>query len=412
MRQNVGIAIGGGHIRAVVVRGGRVAAATEARIAPGESVSGSVAELLAGAPLPRLPRPRVVVALGPALAQTRRLSGLPPLDDPRAVAQLVREGAGRFFLRNGKPLVTTGVRVDGPGAAWCAALDDETVRQAAAGVRAAGLRVDAFVPSVAALAHAGADGRLAWRDGDAVAEVELAGGRLAAVRRLPAAAATASADDTAEPGFEVAAPLRVLGGEAWRFADAYGAAVLPATEPLVHRAARPSAGRVPGWRLAVASAAAAAALAAALALPPLRAMRAGDDASARLALMQPRRRAAAEARRELARATEALAEVSAVGAVRWSPTRLLADLARALPPGAALVSFRADTAAGSIVALAPRAASVVAALERVDGVSRPEISGAVTRETSSTGEVERVTVRFRLDPRRRALADASAGGAR
>jgi hypothetical protein len=409
MKQTVGIAIGGGSIRAVVVRGGRVAAATEAALAPDEPLSGAVAELLAGAPLPRLPRPRVVVALGPALAQTRRLAGLPPLDDPRAMAQLVRESAGRFFLRNGRPLVTTGVRMDGPGAAWCAALDHETVRQAAAGVRQAGLRADAFVPAVAALAHAGAEGRLGWRDGDTVSEIEFAAGALVSVRRLPAAAVEDAGD---EPGFGVAAPLRALGEDAWRFADAYGAAVLPAAEPLVHRPAKPSAGRVPAWRLAVAGAAATLALAAALAWAPLRAMQAGEAASARLAEMQPRRRAAAEARRELGRATGALAEVSALGAVRASPTRLLADLARAVPTGAALVAFRADTAAGSIVALAPRAASVVAGLEKVEGVSRPEISGAVTRETTPRGELERVTIRFRIDPRLRAAGDARAGRAR
>jgi hypothetical protein len=402
MRHFVGIAIGAERIRAVVVRGGRVAAATEAGLDPGEPLSGAVAEILAGAPLPRVPRPRVVVAIGPALSQTRRLAGLPPLDDARAVAQLVREGAGRFFLRNGHPLVTTGVRIDAPGAAWCAALDDETVRQAAAGVRAAGLRADVFVPAVAALAHAVGDGHVGWRDGDAVAEVELAGGAVTSVRRVPAAAAPH--DDTAEP-LEVATPLRVLGAEAWRFADAYGAAVMPEREPLVHRPGRATAARVPTWRLAVAGAAAVLALIALLILPPLRAERAGDAASARLAQLHPRRRAAAEAQHELDRATRALAEVSALGAVRWSPTRLLADVTRAMPAGAALVAFRADTASGSVVALAPRAASVLTALDRVDGISAPEISGPVTREPSPKGEVERVTVRFRLDPQRRARAD-------
>jgi len=152
--------------------------------------------------------------------------------------------------------------------------------------------------------------------------------------------------------------------------------------------------------------AAGAALLALLALPALRAERVADAASAQLEALQPRRQAAAEAGRELARATAALAEVSALGAVRWSPTRLLADLTRALPGEAALVVFRADTASGSVVALGPRAGAVVTALERVEGISAPEISGPVTRETTPTGEVERVTVRFRLDPRRRARADA------
>ena len=137
MRHSVGIAVADGRLRAVVVRGGRVTAATGAVLEPDEPLAGAVAELLAGAPVPRLPRPRLTVALGPSLAQTRRHTGLPPQNDARLVAQLVREGVGRFFLGNGRPLVTTGARIEDPGVAWCAALDADTLRQAAAGARAA-----------------------------------------------------------------------------------------------------------------------------------------------------------------------------------------------------------------------------------------------------------------------------------
>lgn len=407
MRSRVGIAVSDGWLRAVVVRGDRVTAATEAALEPGEPLSAAVAGLLAAAPISRLPRPRLTVALGPTLAQTRRLTGLPPLRDARLVAQLVREGAGKFFLRNGRPLVTTGARIEDLGTAWCAALDGDTVRQAAAGARDAGLRVDAFVPTVAALAHAGGDGRLRWRDGAAVAEAEFAAGVLVSVRRLSPGAAAMEVDG--EPR-EMPAALRAIGERAGEFADAYGAAVLPALEPLAHRPGRAATDRVPGWRLSLAGGAAGVALAAALVLPPLKARRAADRATARVAAVEPRLRAAEQARAGLSRASGALDEVARFGEARWSPTRLLGDLSRRLPAGTALVSFRADTAAGSVVALAPRATAVLAALETVDGVRRVEISGPVTREGAAGREVERVTLRFAFDPRARADADARAAG--
>lgn len=397
MSTTLGIAVGAEGIRAVALNGGRIVAATEARVGPGDSLSAAVAELLSGAPLPRFPRPRVVVALGPSLAQTRRIAGLPPLDDGRMLAQVVREGAGKFFLRNGVPLATTGVRIVEPGTVWAAALDERAVRQVEAGCRAAGLRADRFVPAVAVLGRALTGDHLRWPDGPAVAEVELQGGELRAVRRLSASAAADAPPPAAVPA------LARLGEEGWRFADAYGAASLPEYEPMVLRPAGARApGDVPRWRLALAGGALAAALLFAAVAPALQAMGAEDAAAARIAAVQDRRRAAADTERELGRITGALAEAAAFDAGRYSPTLLLADLTAALPAGSAIVAFHADTAAGSVVALAPRAAVVVQPLERVTGIVSPEIVGPVTRETVAGRQLERVMVRFGIDAERRA----------
>ena len=389
MALRIGIAVGSDRIRAVAARGGRVVAATESEIGPGESVEDAVAEVLASAPIPRFPRPRVTVALGPSRSQTRRLTGLPPLDDRRVLAQVIREGASRFFLHTGAPLLTTGIRVEEPGTVWAAALDEPAARAAEAGCRAAGLHVDSFVPAAVALAHGLDEGRHRWVDGEAAAELEIAGGVLTAVRRVP------TTPDAETP--RAVAALGVLGEEGWRFADAYGAAVLPATEALTVR--RGEGGRrredVPPWRLGLAGAAACAALAFTAVAPAWRAMQAGDAASARLALVQKQRRAAAAEERELARITAALREVAAFDALRRSPVLALADLTRALAEGAALVAVRADTAGGSIVALAPRAASVLGPLEKVPGVGATEIVGPVTSEQAAGRQVERVTVRYR-----------------
>lgn len=400
MTFSLGIAVGADRIRAVALKGGRIVAATEAEVGPGDSLSAAVAELLSAVPLPRYPRPRVAVALGPSLSQTRRITGLPPLDDARLLAQVVREGAGKFFLRNGVPLATTGVRVIGPGAVWAAALDERAVRAVEAGCRSAGVRVDRFVPAVAVLGRALADAEVLWPDGGAVAEVRLNGGEMQSVRRLSAAQAPA-----APPPTPVAALAR-LGEDGWRFADAYGAASLPQYEPMVLRASGSAQGDVPGWRMALAGGALAAALAFAALAPAMRAMQAEDRAMGRIAAVQDRRRAASETERELARVTRALAEAAAFDAARYSPTLLLADLTAALPAGSAIVAFRADTADGSVVALAPRAAAVVRPLEKVPGVVAPEIVGPVTREALAGRELERVTVRFGIDAVRRAAPRA------
>jgi hypothetical protein len=292
--------------------------------------------------------------------------------------------------------------VEAPGIVWAGALDEPAARAAEAGCRAAGLQVDAFVPAAVALAHGLEDGRHLWADGAVAAEVEVAGGTLTAVRRLSAA--------TAQGDARPVAALAALGEQGWRFADAYGAAVLPAAEPLAVR--RGEGGRrredVPPWRLGVAAAAACIALAGAAVAPAWRAMQAEERAAATLAQVQRQRRAASAAERELATVTRALREVAAFDSARRSPILALADLARALPEGSALVAVRADTAGGSIVALAPRAAAVMAPLERVPGIGSPEIVGPVTSEVAAGRRVERVTVRFR----RPAPAAPRAGGAR
>jgi hypothetical protein len=118
--------------------------------------------------------------------------------------------------------------------------------------------------------------------------------------------------------------------------------------------------------------------------------------------VQDRRRAASDTERELERVTQALAEAAAFDADRYSPTLLLADLTAALPQGSAVVAFTADTANGSVVALAPRAAAVVQPLEKVPGIVAPEIVGPVTREALAGRDLERVTIRFGIDAERRA----------
>jgi len=394
-RDQLGLGVGAGSLRAVGVRRGRIMWALDAELEPGESVADAIAVLLAAAPRPRWRRPAVSAAVGPSAVQTKSLAGLPPLTDAAVVERLVREGAGRFFLMNGVPLTTGGVRVDAPGTAWAAAFEAPLVAALEAGCRAARLRLRAVVPTVAVLGASSDDSAVWWSDGDVRVHVALSGRRLTTVRRLGRGGPAA---EKAQSSPSIVPALAVLGSEAWRYADAYGAAVLGAREPTALRFAGRSreSGVTSRWRIGVAVGVLAACVIAVLIAPGLAAERVSRNASTRLAALGAARRDAARGGAQVRAVSAALAEVAAFSADARSPTLLIASLTRALPEGSAVVAVRVDTAGGTLVALAPRAAMVLGALERVPGLIGPEIVGPVTREIAGTREVERVTVRFRL----------------
>jgi len=406
MTLSLGVGIGTDRIRAVAVRGGAVAWAGEAEL--GGDPATALAELLATAPLPRWPRASVALALGPTRAQLRRITGLPEVADERMLTQVVRQGAGKFFLRNGKPLVTSRVKVVGLGEVWCAAFEQATVDALTAACRAAGLAVRGIVPAVAVLDRALAGGRLAWRDGDVRVEVERdADGTLEAIRRTRVAP-----DATMDPADE-AAPVPALariGPHAAAFADAYGAALLRRGEPLA--LAPRDEGAPARWRLPLAAAAVCVSLAAYAVLPVRAAHRAEAAALARLARVQAGRAAATQADEGERRVTAALAEVAAFDSARYAQTRLLADINRALPEGSAVVVFKVDSAGGSMVALTPRASAILGPVERVAGIHGTQIVGTVTHEVVAGRPVERVGIRFGVSPvERRARDRAAEGGA-
>lgn len=389
----VGLGVSEDVVRAVVVRDGRVIWGAESSVGS-QPIDAAVAELLMAAPLRRWPRPRIVAAVGPARAQLRRIAGLPRVSDSKVLARMIGESAGRFFLRNGVPLVTTGVRRHGESEGWSAAIEQPVVAAVESGCRTRGLRLSAVVPTMAVLQHALQGEALDWWDGDICARLTLVGNRLNTLRRLNAVVASADVRD-ADPPRSVA-PLRTLGAESWRFADAYGAAVTSATDDLVHRPARvPRARPVPAWRLWLAGAAIVLAFAAALVVPTLVSRRAVSRATAELSRLARQRGAAVAAEADLTHLSAALDEVASFGRERRSASRFLDALAHALPAGAALVTVRADSAGGLLVALTPRAALLIGKLEDVPNLSTPTIVGPVTREVAAGAEVERVTIRFR-----------------
>jgi hypothetical protein len=391
MSMIVGLGIAIDAVRAVGVEGVTPRWMLEVERGESEPLGDVLAVLFQRAPLPRWPRPRIVVAIGPAAAQVKRIAGLPPISDPAALAALVRECAGRFFLQNGTPLVATGVRLVEPGVAWAAAFEAPIIAAVEQACRAARVRVQAVVPSVVALHHAVEDERIVWHDGPVCAEISWANGALATARRLPADDRAVSSSITPVPR------LATLGERSIRFADAYGAACIDREEALVLRGSAAAPVRAPSrTRLAVAATALGFTCAAALIGPDLAKVVALRRVTARLAALDASAREVREAERELMRMTTALGEVAAFSASRRSATLFLRDLSRALPAGSALVALQLDTAGGTLVAIAPRAVAVVHALEQVPAIASPEIVGPVTREVIGGRGLERITVRFRL----------------
>ncbi len=395
MRMLVGVSLDRDRARAVGVTGDRVAWGVNAPIDPAAPLADALAAFLGQLPLPRWPRPRLTVALGSAFAQTKRLAGLPPLADERLLARAVDEHVGRFFLKNGIPLVTTSVRVDSPDVVWAAALDQPVVAAVESACRTTRVRLHGIVPVVdvvgRGLALAASDS-VTWRESGPGSRISWINGRLIGVSRH-----SGSADPAPAP-IPVAA-LSALGDSAWRFAAAYGA-TQHLGQTLVWRSRVEAADAVPRWRLGVAGAAAALALCATLLVPALSARLAERRTIAHLGAVGPARQRALRIDRETDLVTRALGEVAAFDAGRRPVTLILGALARALPAQSAVVALHVDSLGGSVVALAPRAGAVLTALEHVPGVAAPEIVGPVTRELTGSDaahqiDVERATMRFR-----------------
>lgn len=390
MSTTIGIAIASDAVRAVAVRNGAVQWASQTDRMDESDLAADLALLLKDAPLSRLARVRVVAVVGPAGAQTKRLTGLPALDDAEALSRIVRESAGRFFLRNGIPIVTTGVRIDGNGA-WVAAFERPVVDAIENVCAQRKLRLALIAPTLIVLPLSTARREISWYDGKLCASATYA-----ADGRLMAASRSGDCGGVDEFPAPVAA-LATLGSGAWRFADAYGAAVASEHEPIAWRAR--SEGRKRGPLTCAGKVAAIGALLAgvgALALPAAGDALAARKFSAQAAQLAPRTRRAMVARGELAHMSRALAEISAFAAGRHSSVLLLQAIAHALPDAAALASIHVDTVAGTMVIVAPRIAAALAALDSVQVISALEIVGPVTKEIAGGKELERASVHFRL----------------
>lgn len=133
--------VGRSTLRAEVSHGETVTWAGEASYGQLDELADVIARLAAEPP--RACR-RLTVAIERPPAQLRTLADLPPVKAGHLRA-LIAQQAGRFFRKNGQPLVTDAVWVSGGSTriARAAAVEEPLIEAIAAGARAAGLWLDA-----------------------------------------------------------------------------------------------------------------------------------------------------------------------------------------------------------------------------------------------------------------------------
>jgi hypothetical protein len=332
------------------------------------------------------------------------------LQDPAALSSVVREGIGRFFLKNGVPLLTTEVSLIEPGTGWAAAFDALAVEEARRTCLDAGFIVRDIVPAAIALGQAAGNGELTWTDGSVQAQLAYRDRDLVAIRQLRVLHEDPTSGE--EPPYS-RVPLELLRECPMRYADAYGAALLcRGARPMLSIRERSGAGSGRRTRLLIAATVLCISVIAALLAPPLLATRSAARARSRLAMISPQARQAHEVERELDQISKTLARVADIEAERPSFTLLLARITDALPAQTAIVAFEADSSKVTIVVLAPRSSQVTEALEKVSGVASPHIVGPITPATTRVGQMERMIVQFwLLPPYRNGDATVTAGAA-
>ncbi|HKV50233.1 MAG TPA: hypothetical protein VJO52_03455 [Gemmatimonadaceae bacterium] len=391
LRPRLGLGIGGRRVSAVLLDGDTVRWAAARPRSDEEPLARALGALLADCPRSRLRPPVVIAAIGPKATQLKRVSDLPPLAEPAALAAVVREHASRFFLKNGVPLLFSGARATSPTSAWVAAFEEPVVRAIIDACAARSLTLHSVIPTAVALRFATSEETVVWNDDDVDITVTYAHGALSSMRSAPGTSGSA-----ARPAF---APLfRALAGRGAELMDAAGAARLPRAEPIALRGQATRLTHGPSRRrLVIAGFACAIAIVGAQLIPGIASWRVRRWTRAQDVALEARVRGTERDARELAAATAALNTIASFTQSRRSATLLLAQLTRGLPEGSALLAVQVDSAgAGSIVAEGPRAAAVVDAVERVPGIASPEIVGPVTRESAGGKALDRVTVRFHL----------------
>lgn len=405
MRRGIGIGIHHDYIRAVFVRRRAVVWMAEKTCDPGDSLAASIETLLAQAPLSRWRREPVNVAVGAFAAQVKLLVGLPATDDTRALAAVVREGAGSFFLRNRSDLVTTGVQRVGEGRVWAAAIELATADAIREACRNCGLKLRSIAPAATVLPLVARNDRFTWRDGPIALEICRSGPTLEAVRRVPAA--LVPADD---PSLDPVEPLALLGPDAERYSTAYGATLIDPHTPLAlgPDGLRSLSATIPARRLMVPSLVGGIGLIALL-LSPLGTMRVAQQSQATLNEQRSTEawHTMVTSMTQLQRITAVLEEVEAFAVSRPECTRMLAELARILPDQSAIVRIDIDGSEGNLSVMTPNSSAFVASLRSLPNLSSADVIGQVMRQNLGGREIERATIRFRIGDSPQRIQDRS-----
>ncbi len=265
------------------------------------------------------------------------------------------------------------------------------MRNVAAACRDTRLTLRLITPTAVALQFATLAASVVWHDDDVALAITYGNSGLASIRTSAGTEA-----DAVQP--EVARAFASIAEKAGDYLDAAGATRVPRREPIALGGHALRLTKEPSRRRLVAAGAACVAAIIIAILAPLGAsMRVEHTARAQDATVHARVGAAERDAKDLGVTTAALGALASFSQSRRSLTLLLAQLTRALPEGSALIAVQVDSAGtGSVVAIGPHAAGIVDAVERVPGLTSPEIVGPVTRETTGGKQLDRVTVRFRV----------------
>jgi hypothetical protein len=390
----LGLAISSDRISAVLVRRG-AATWNEVRSLDGAiSRADAIAQLVAACPRPHWSRKRVIAAIGPSAVQVKQLHDLPASVNERALGAIVREGAGRFFLKNGKPLETTCAPAGRDNSVWAAAYDASLIAEIEHACHNARWRLGAVVPFVTVLRLVTGEESVAWADGeqrfwaryDDTGLVRLRSGRSDGADVLP-----------------VPAPTPAVIGAGFEGADllpAFAATLAGAQEPLALKRFHSLATAPTRRQLWIAALSSMLALSSWWLAPGVSSTVHAHRAEQNLARLASRLRADRRDLSTLDSVTMELRDLTAFETRARSMTLVLAELTRALPESCTITQLQViDSTGGSVVAMAPRAAGIVDALERVPILSAPTITGPVAAETLGGRSLERVSVSFALDHR-------------
>ena len=379
----VGLGVGGGSCRAVLLRGRTLLWQSEeprrGEEAPGEMLH----RLLARAPLRSVLRPHVMVAIGPPFVQLRRITSLPAIAaDARRSSTVVRNSPERFFPTAGTSVLIPDLTNHGERP-WGAAFDADLVATVAAACRQVRLRLDGCVPSAWAMAASRADGHYQWSDGEVVLDLEIGGGALERVHRWRGARQGSAVQHSVDSANIVHLP---------RFADALSAVGTRRNAPLIvlGRAGHPYR---PRMRVALRLAASAACVAW-IGAPAFAASRARQHAERRLATLRSMAGPAARAAHDLRVVTIALDAIGRFANSRRSMLLVLGELVRMFPDSTTIATLRVDSAGGSLVALAPSAARVLSQLHTT--TIDVQVAGAITPAIVDGTALQRLPLRFRF----------------
>lgn len=396
MTTRIGLAVGRESVRAVMMRRHRVVWTAELPYASLSELEATAGALLASAPPQRFRRPVIHVALGPHAAQTKRLVGLPEQADSDALAAVVREAIGTYFLKNGVPLLTTRVQPVAPGIAIAAAIDRPYIDALRAAGKVHGWRIGAVAPTAVALTHAIQESQFQWTDGPLTIEVSRSpAGTLDDVRTRPAR----GGPNNAAPSPVI--PLAELGANALPFADAFGAAALDVREPLVIDPESSERARV--WqRSTVIRLGLILLLGVVIAgLSPFGAQWAGTRARTRVSQVRPGRwQVVSTSLGQIDRVSAILRQAHRFVDSRTSLSTLLGELGRSLPDQTAVLEFDWRNTQGDIMVVTPNPSAVLAVVRRLPGVTVVELRGSVGRQVVAGQDLQRVTIHFATGARR------------